>query len=85
MGHVRNYLPGELEAKLSKTGFTIRECIKWGFPFYSPLTRLVQNINPKAGVGGYGTILKITTAVLYWLYFFNSSKRGDILIILAEV
>ena len=85
VGHVRNYLPGELEAKLSKTGFAIRKCIKWGFPFYSPLMRLLQNINPNMGVGKYGTVMKIGTNFLYWLYFLNSSKRGDVIVILAEV
>jgi len=85
VGHVRNYSPGELEAKLGKAGFTVKKCIKWGFPFYSPLTRLLLNINPKVSVGKYSTALKIVTTLLYWLYFLNSSKRGDVLTILAEV
>jgi len=85
VGHVRNYAPGELEAKLTKTGFVIRKCIKWGFPFYSPLTRLLLNINPSVSVGKYSTALKVSTTLLYWLYFLNSSKRGDVLAILAEV
>jgi len=85
MGHVRNYAPEELETKLSKTGFVIRKCIKWGFPFYSPLTRLLLNINPSVSVGKYSIALKIVTTLLYWLYFLNSSKRGDVLVILAEI
>lgn len=85
VGHVRNYSPDELEAELERTGFTIRKCIKWGFPFYSPLTRLLQNINPNMGVGEYSTTLKIGTTLLYYVYFLNSFKRGDVLVILAEV
>ena len=85
VGHVRNYSPGELEAKLGKAGFTVKKCIKWGFPFYSPLTRLMLNVNPKVSVGKYSTALKIATTLAYWLYFLNSSKRGDVLVILAQV
>ena len=86
VGHVRNYSPGELESKLERTGFAIRKCIKWGFPFYSPLTRFLQNINPNIGVvSEYSTTLKIGTTLLYWVYFLNSFKRGDVLVILAEV
>lgn len=85
LGHVRNYLPGELEAKLTRAGFTVRKCVRWGFPLYSPLTRLMLNVSPKVSVGKYGTPLKIATAVAYWLYFLNSSQRGDVMVVLAQV
>lgn len=85
VGHVRNYAPGELEAKLVRVGFTVKTRVNWGFPFYSPLTRLMLNVNPKVSVGKYSTPLKIATTVAYWLYFLNSSQRGDVLVILAQV
>src|SRR5205823_14554809 len=43
VGHVRNYRRGELEGKLEDAGFRVRRAIYWGFPFYSPLVRRLQN------------------------------------------
>lgn len=82
MGHVRNYGAGELESKLEKTGFTVQEVIHWGFPFFSPLARLLQNhMTPKAdmGIGG-----RVAATVMYYLYFLNSRRKGDLLVILAS-
>jgi 2-polyprenyl-3-methyl-5-hydroxy-6-metoxy-1,4-benzoquinol methylase len=83
MGHVRNYHPGELEDKLKKRGFRILKRIQWGFPFYSPIVRKLQLLNPKVGTGKYDTKTKIIASVLNLLYYLNSSSRGDILVILA--
>jgi hypothetical protein len=85
MGHVRNYLPGELENKLSRAGFNVIKVVYWGFPFYSPISRALLNINPKVGVGKYNLATKIITTLLYWLYFLNSIKKGDIIVVLASV
>ena len=85
MGHVRNYLPGELERKLSRAGFDVVKAVYWGFPFYSPISRNLLNINPRVGVGEYGLATRIMTKLLCWLYFLNSSRKGDILVILASV
>ncbi len=35
MGHVRNYARGELEQKLTASGFELLKALYWGFPFYS--------------------------------------------------
>jgi hypothetical protein len=42
MGHVRNYLVGDLE-KLERTGFSVERTICWVFPFYTPIARRLQN------------------------------------------
>lgn len=82
MGHVRNYRAGELESKLKQTGFAVQEVIRWGFPFFSPLARLLQNhITPKADMGTGG---RLAAALMYYLYFLNSSRKGDLLVILAS-
>lgn len=83
MGHVRNYHVGELEAKLEKTGFTVQRVVYWGFPFYSPFARTLQN-TMKAG-SEFGIKTRLIADIMYYLYFFNSHKRGDLLIILASV
>lgn len=85
MGHVRNYLPGELEGKVRRAGFNIVKVIYWGYPFYSPISRVLLNINPKVGVGKYNPATRVMATLLDWLYFLNSSKRGDIVIVLASV
>lgn len=85
MGHVRNYKRGELEKKLIRNGFKIIRKIEWGFPFYSPIARYFQNINSKIGLGKYDLKTKMITNLIYFVYFLNSSHKGDVLIILAKV
>lgn len=85
MGHIRNYNQGELEKKLIRNGFRIIKKIEWGFPFYSPIQRFLHNINPDMTVGKFGFIARIIATLFYWLGFFNSWKKGDIIIILAQV
>jgi trans-aconitate methyltransferase len=84
MGHVRNYRPGELEEKMVKAGFRVRQAIYWGFPFYNLLARALQN-HAKVGTGEFNTATRLVARVLYWIYFLNSHRRGDLLTILAEV
>jgi hypothetical protein len=85
MGHVRNYSVPELQVKLEKAGFKIKRFITWGFPVYTPLIRQMLNIMPQAGVGKYSIMSKIASKVLYWLCYLNSSRKGDLYIVLAEV
>jgi SAM-dependent methyltransferase len=81
VGHVRNYRPGELERKLGDAGFDVGATIYWGFPFYSPLARRLQNrASPSAA---YGRGARLLAALLYRLYFLNSARRGDLLIAVA--
>src|SRR5437588_3908538 len=83
IGHVRNYRRGELEAKLERAGLAVRRAIYWGFPFYSPLARRAQRRwrpEPSFGAGA-----RIAARALHALYWLNSSRRGDLLIVHAEV
>jgi len=83
MGHVRNYRVGELEEKLKQRGFRILKRIQWGFPFYSPIVRKLQLLNPNVGVGKYDMKTKAIASILNLLYYLNSSSKGDVLVILA--
>jgi SAM-dependent methyltransferase len=82
MGHVRNYRRGELEAKLEAAGFEVEDAVYWGFPFYSPLARLLQNRMTSQASHGTGT--RALAEAMYWLYFLNSNRRGDLLIVAAR-
>jgi SAM-dependent methyltransferase len=82
MGHVRNYRHGELEDKLARTGFAVRRALYWGFPFYTPLARTLQN--RMTSEPSYGRGARLLAEFLYRLYFLNSRRRGDLLIVLAE-
>jgi SAM-dependent methyltransferase len=84
LGAVRNYGPGELEAKLATAGFRVREFLRWGFPFYSPLARTLQNHSGGAGEGAYGPLTRLVAWSLRGLFHLNSTRRGDVLIVLAE-
>jgi SAM-dependent methyltransferase len=84
VGHVRNYRKGELEEKLTVAGFKVRESIYWGFPFYTPLVRALQNFST-VGTGEYAWSTRLLAHMLYWMYFLNSHRRGDLLVVLSEV
>lgn len=82
MGHVRNYRRGELEAKLERAGFEVERATYWGFPFYSPLARLLQNrMTPQPR---YGAGTRALAVAMYRLYFLNLPGRGDLLIVSAR-
>jgi SAM-dependent methyltransferase len=82
-GHVRNYKVGELEQKLRDNGFRVRKAIYWGFPFYSPIGRTLQN-HGQVGLGPFTRRARLVAAITKWLYYLNSSRRGDMVFILAE-
>ena len=83
-GHLRNYQAGELEAKLERTGFRLRRVMHWGFPFFSPIARTMQN-RSCAGVGKFSWAAHVAALLFKALYFLNSGHKGDMLFILAEV
>lgn len=86
VGHVRNYAPGELVHKLEQNGFGIIRTLEWGFPFYSPLYRNFIELVRGRGVGGkFGLTRKLISKVVYTLFRLNSSKRGDEILVLAEI
>ena len=86
VGHVRNYAVGELERKLENVGFQVEVAVYWGFPFYSPLTRALQNYaDPKMGRQSLIRLFsRVFSELAYLLYFLNSRRRGDVLVVLAR-
>jgi 2-polyprenyl-3-methyl-5-hydroxy-6-metoxy-1,4-benzoquinol methylase len=85
VGHVRNYRRGELAAKMQRAGFEILNVVEWGFPFYSPLYRMVLTMTGGQGTGGsYGWGRKLLAQFLYGLFFLNSSKSGALIFVLAK-
>jgi SAM-dependent methyltransferase len=82
MGHVRNYAPGELEHKLSAAGFDVVHSSSWGFPFYSPIARTLQNRMTASHELSPGS--KLAARLLYPVFFLNSARRGDLLLALAR-
>jgi hypothetical protein len=84
LGAIRNYRRGELEEKLTRAGFRVRHVIYWGFPFFSPLGRWLQNASG-AGTGSYSWATRLIARALIAAYYLNSHRRGDLLTVLAEV
>jgi SAM-dependent methyltransferase len=82
MGHVRNYARGELEHKLSTAGFEVLRTVYWGFPFYSPLSRMLQN--RMTATSELPASARAIARLLYAIYFLNSSRRGDLVVALAR-
>lgn len=83
MGHVRNYASGELEAKVAEAGFRVEQVVRWGFPFYSPLVRTLQN--RMTAEPGYGLATRILARATYLAYHLNSARRGDVIFLLASI
>ncbi len=85
VGHVRNYRRGELAAKMEKAGFVIERVVEWGFPFYSPLYRWVlTGMSGEGTDGSYGFRRKLLANLLYGIFSLNSSRRGDLILVLAR-
>jgi len=85
IGHVRNYTRAGLEARLREAGLIPERTVEWGFPFYSPIHRtLLERAGPGISEGRFGPARRVLAALLYALFFLNSSRRGDILIVLAR-
>ncbi|MDX6581331.1 MAG: hypothetical protein QOI10_515 [Solirubrobacterales bacterium] len=82
MGHVRNYRRGELEAKLKRAGFEPVTVVYWGFPFYSPIARRLQN--SMTSEAEYGSATGLAARIMYWVYWLNSSRRGDLVLAIAR-
>lgn len=85
VGHVRNYIPGELEEKMRLSGLVIDRVIAWGAPFYSPLYRdFLDMTNSKGTTGKFGLVRKLICHGLYTLFMLNSHSRGDYLFVRAR-
>ena len=86
IGHLRNYTRRGLEEKMEHAGFTIEKVIEWGFPFVSPLYRTFAEFfgGHAIKVGERRRLDRFLSAFLYQLYRLNSSRHGDVLMILAR-
>jgi hypothetical protein len=85
VGHVRNYHRGELAAKMEQAGFVIERVVEWGFPFYSPLYRwLLTRTGGQGTEGSYGLKRRLIANMVYGAFMLNSSKRGDLILVLAR-
>lgn len=84
VGHVRNYDRAELIQKLSQSGLKVMRDIEWGFPFYSPLYRDLLELMGSSPVGGrFGRGRRLVATMVYWLFYLNSPRRGDEILVLA--
>lgn len=86
IGHVRNYKYGELAEKMRAAGFKNLRIVEWGWPLYSPLYRNLHNSGGihKLSEGKMGFIKRLASVILYYIFFLNSSRHGDIIYILGE-
>jgi SAM-dependent methyltransferase len=83
IGHVRNYKKGELEEKLVRAGYTIKQSMHWGWPMYSPLYRnMSQTID--AHKKSMTFFRRLMTHVAYAALSLNVPKKGDLILVLAE-
>lgn len=83
MGHVRNYRVGELEDKMRHVGLTVCDAVYWGFPFYSPIARTLQN--RMTSEPSYSVSTRMLAKLMYAAYFLNSHRRGDLLVVSATI
>jgi SAM-dependent methyltransferase len=86
IGHVRNYAHGELQKKLTQAGLRIDRVVEWGWPFFSPLYRdfLDRWRGQQLTFGSFGFFRRLACHLVYFLFRLNSSKRGDMIFILAR-
>ena len=86
IGHIRNYKYGELKKIMQNAGFIVVQEVSWGWPFYSPIFRdLLDRKGVEKQTGGkYGLFKKIVSNILYFIFLFNSQKKGDVIFVLAK-
>lgn len=85
IGHVRNYAPGELAAKIAATGLMVERTVEWGWPLFSPLYRDLLDALGNRGTGGrFGPARKLVCDVLYAVFLLNSHTRGDYIFVRAR-
>jgi SAM-dependent methyltransferase len=84
VGHVRNYTRDSLSAKMERVGFEPIAVVEWGFPFFSPLYRdFLERIPGNTVKGRMDWKKRLTAAMLYYVFSFNSWTHGDKLFILG--
>ncbi len=85
VGHFRNYAYGEVAQKMEAAGLRVIRTVDWGFPFYSPLYRNLNNLMNGAGTTGeFGFLRRAAAEGLYQLFRLNSWTKGDYVAVLAK-
>jgi SAM-dependent methyltransferase len=85
IGHLRNYTRAGLVAKMERNGFAVSRVIEWGFPFFSPIYRsLIELVGGQAAEITYSKRDRVVASLLYQLYRLNTSRHGDVLMILGR-
>ncbi len=84
VGHVHGYSQHEFDSKLEKSGFKIKERIRWGFPFYNLYRRLLHILPEKTVTGKFSITKRIMTQILYLLLFVNLPVWGDRYFLICE-
>ena len=88
VGHIRHYKLDDLISKVKATNLQIIECFEWGHPFHS-IYKTLLNFLPKEkqkkiGFGKYGILKKLIAKSLFLLFYLNSSKKGENIILFAK-
>ena len=88
-GHFRRYECNELCTMLEENHFRVVERFTWGYPLYDIYYRLIlENMNIKTLWGRKGFFKKITSKILYNVFYFDdlfiNSGKGRKSLILAE-
>ncbi len=83
--HQRTYAKHELAQLLERVGFKVLSTVQWGFPFYSPLYRRLLDRAPDPVSKGVMTRKKrLIKGFLYRLFFLNSARKGDHLMVVVK-
>jgi SAM-dependent methyltransferase len=88
VGHCRHYSRSELLQKVGSSGFKVISVFEWGFPFHSLYKYILGSLpiraQKKMGFGKYGLFKKLISNFLFTIFYFNSYKRGQNIILLGE-
>lgn len=88
MGHLRHYTPSALLDLVTGCGLHPVKSVAWGFPFHSAY-KWTQDLAPGAMMRGfgrarYGPGQKALCQLLHGLFYLNSSRTGQQLLMLAS-
>jgi GT2 family glycosyltransferase len=88
IGHLRNYDPQALKARIEKHGLNVVRMYQWGWPFYSPPYRnLLEKLGGRTRElteGSFTLMRRVLCWILYVTFLFNRRTKGDQLVLLAE-
>lgn len=78
VGHVRRYSRSEFREKVEAAGFEIVAIRNWGYPFYSPLYRiLLEHTSQSSRRGEFGLVRRTAASILYQVFKLNVVDSGD--------